>query len=60
MLAADSGIWPDIVETGEMSGMVHTRMEVHRMDLEMSGLVEQSWLQLIYCTICLPHGCNFR
>ena len=43
-----------------LSGAVHTRVEVHRMDLEMSKLVEQPWLQLIYCTVCLPHGCNFR
>jgi len=41
-------------------GMVHTRVEVHRIDLEMSGLVEWPWLQLMCYTICLPHGCNFR
>jgi len=28
----------------DMSGMVHTGVEVHRMDLEMSRLVEQPWL----------------
>ena len=44
----------------EMSGVVHTGMEVHRMDSEMSGLVEQPWLQLMCCTICLLYGCNFR
>ena len=43
-----------------MSGTVHTRVEVHRMDSEMSRLVEQPWLQLICCTVCLPYGCNFR
>ena len=30
------------------------------MDLEMSGLVERPWLQLMCCAICLPHGRNFR
>ena len=44
----------------ELSGTVHTRVEVCRMDLEMSGLVEQPWLQLMCCTICLPRGRNFR
>ena len=43
-----------------LSGVVHTGMEVRRMDSEMSGLVEWPWLQLIYCAICLPHGRNFR
>jgi len=28
----------------QVSGAVHTRMEVCRMDLEVSGLVEQPWL----------------
>jgi len=42
-----------------MSGMVHTGVVVHRIDLEMSGLVEWPWLQLMCCTVCLPHGCNF-
>jgi len=41
-------------------GMVHTGVEVHRMDSEMSGLVEQPWLQLMYCAVCLLHGHNFR
>ena len=40
--------------------MVHTRVEVHRIDLEISRLVEQSWLQLMCCAICLLCGCNFR
>ena len=44
----------------ELSGTVHTRVEVCRMDLEMSGLVEQPWLQLMCCAICLPRGRNFR
>jgi len=43
-----------------VSGMVHTGMEVHRIDLEMSGLVEQSWLQLMCYAVCLLHGYNFR
>ena len=43
-----------------LSGAVHTRVEVHRIDSEMSGLVEQPWLQLMCCAICLPRGCNFR
>ena len=43
-----------------LSGAVHTRVEVHRMDLEMSRLVEQSWLQLICYAVCLLCGCNFR
>ena len=29
-----------------LSGAVHTRVEVRRMDSEMSGLVERPWLQL--------------
>ena len=44
----------------DVSGVVHTRVEVHQMDSEMSGLVEQPWLQLICCAICLPHDRNFR
>ena len=43
-----------------LSGAVHTRVEVHRMDSEMSGLVEWPWLQLICCAVCLPCGRNFR
>jgi len=43
-----------------MSGTVHTGVEVHRMDSEMSRLVERPWLQLMCCAICLPHGCNFK
>jgi len=43
-----------------LSGAVYTSMKVCRMDLEMSELVEQPWLQLMCCTICLPYGCNFR
>ena len=38
-----------------LSGAVHTRV-----DLEMSGLVEWPWLQLMCCAICLPYGHNFR
>ena len=43
-----------------LSGAVHTGVEVHRMDLEMSGLVERPWLQLMCCAVCLPRGRNFR
>ena len=43
-----------------LSGMVHTRVEVHRMDMEMSKLVKRPWLQLICCAICLLHSHNFR
>ena len=45
---------------GTMSDTVHTGVEVCRIDSEMSGLVKRPWLQLMYCTICLLHGCNFR
>ena len=44
----------------EVSGAVHTRVEVHRMDSKMSGLVERPWLQLMCCAVCLPRGRNFR
>ena len=43
-----------------LSSMVHTRVEVHRMVLEIDGLVEQPWLQLIYCAVYLLYGHNFR
>ena len=43
-----------------MSGAVHTGVEVHRIDSEMSGLVERPWLQLMCCAVCLPRGRNFR
>ena len=43
-----------------LSGAVHTGVEVHRIDSEWSRLVEQPWLQLMCCTICLLHGHNFR
>ena len=44
----------------EVSGAVHTGVEVRRMDSEMSRLVERPWLQLMCCAVCLPHGRNFR
>jgi len=44
----------------EVSGVVHTRVKVHKMDSEMSGLVERPWLQLMCCAICLLRGRNFR
>ena len=50
----------DLIETRRLSGAVHTRVEVYRINLEMSGLIERPWLQLICCAICLPRGCNFR
>ena len=43
-----------------VSGVVHIRVEVHRNDSEMDRLVKQSQLQLMCCTVCLPHGHNFR
>ena len=43
-----------------MSGVVHTGVEVCRMDLEMSRLVKWPWLQLMCCAVCLPHSHNFR
>ena len=46
--------------TLSLSGTVHTRVEVCRMNSEMSRLVEWPWLQLICCIVCLPHGHNFR
>ena len=42
-----------------MSGTVHTGVEVRRMDLEISRLVERPWLQLMCCAVCLPCGRNF-
>ena len=44
----------------KVSDMVHIGVEVCKMDLEMSRLVEQPWLQLMCCTICLLYGRNFR
>ena len=41
-------------------GAVHTRVEVCRMDSEMSRLVEWPWLQLICYTVCLLCGYDFR
>jgi len=35
-------------------------IKVYKMDLEMCRLVEQPWLQLMCCTVCLSHGCNFQ
>ena len=43
-----------------VSGMVHTRVEVCRIDSEMSRLVKQPWLLLMCCTACLLCGHNFR
>ena len=67
--------WTEVFELGEkfglsclttrenfdsVSGVVHTGVEVHRMDSEMSGLVKQPWVQLICCAVCLLYGYNFR
>ena len=43
-----------------LSGVVHTGVEVHGMDSEMSRLVEWPWLQLMYCAVCLLRNYNFR
>jgi len=51
---------PMQVRNVDVSGAVHTGVEVHRMDSGMSRLVEQPWLQLMCCAVCLPHGRNFR
>ena len=48
------------ISKSTVSGAVHTGVEVHRIDSEMSGLVERPWLQLMCCAVCLPHGHNFR
>ena len=44
----------------KVSGAVHTGVEVCKIDLELSRLVERPWLQLMCCAICLPRGRNFR
>ena len=36
----DSSLYLFQIHSASMSGTVHTGVEVHRMDLEMSGLVE--------------------
>ena len=36
--------WSRKSQDGRMSGVVHTGVEVRRMDSEMSRLVEQPWL----------------
>jgi len=48
------------IELDIVSDTVHTGVEVRRMDSEMSGLVEQPWLQLMCCAVCLLRGRNFR
>ena len=47
-----NGVW--------LSSAVHTGVEVHRMDSEISRLVKWPWLQLMCCTVCLPCSHNFR
>ena len=59
-LNRQQAIWYLKLQDYDLSGMVHTRIEVYKMDSELCGLVEQSWFQLIYCTVCLPYGHNFR
>ena len=56
LLRSDSRLGSLII----LSSAVHTRIEVCRMDLEMSRLVEQPWLQLMCCAVCLLHSRNFR
>ena len=56
LLRSDSRLGSLII----LSDIVYTGVEVHRMNLEISRLVKQSWLQLIYCTVCLLYSCNFR
>jgi len=41
-----------------MSGTVHTGVEVHRMDSEMSKLVKQPWLQLGFSLCAAPSVCH--
>jgi len=53
-------IFFNFLEIWSMSGTVHTGVEVHRMDLEMCGLVKWSWLQLMCCTVYLPYDRNFK
>ena len=43
-----------------LSGIVYTGVEVHRMDVEISRLIERPWLQLICYAICLLYSRNFR
>ena len=59
-LMANSSTSVLVTNAAWLSGAVHTGVEVCRMDLEMSGLVEWPWLQLMCCTVCLPCGRNFR
>jgi len=56
LLRSDSRLGSLII----LLGAVYTGVEVRRMDLEMSRLVERPWLQLMCYTICLPYSCNFR
>jgi len=56
LLRSDSRLGSLII----LSGVVHTGVEVCRIDSEMSRLMEQSWLQLICCAVCLLRGRNFR
>ena len=58
-VTSNKGIKEEKPKINIMSGTVHTRVEVCRIDLEMSGLVEQPWLQLMCCAVCLLCSCNF-
>jgi len=40
----EDNYWKNQFKWDWLSGTVHTGVEVRRMDSEMSGLVEQSWL----------------
>jgi len=56
LLKSDSRLGSLII----LSGVVHPKMKVYRMNSEMSKLVEQPWIQLMYYTVCLPRDYNFR
>jgi len=49
-----------------VSGVFYTwkqkpmRLAWKYIELDNADFPEQSWLQLIYCTVCLLHDCNFR
>ena len=35
-------------------------IKVCKIGLDICRLMEQPWLQLIFCVACLPHSCNFQ
>ena len=54
LLRSDSRLGSLII----LSGVVHTRVEVCRMDLELSRLVEWPWLQLMCCAAVCHMCCS--